>query len=409
MPQKTIWIINQYASTPETGMGGRHYYLARGLEKLGFRVYVIAACYTHLLRKAPSVSECFTVVRREGINMVWVKVPYYSQSHSKKRIWNWFYFSWKLPFLSSVLSDRPDVVLYSSPGLIGYLGAERLARKLKARLAFEVRDIWPLTLCEVGGYSPKHLFIRFLQWLEDRAYRNADVIISNLKYSYKHMVDHGLDITRFHWVSNGISLDEVENSEPLNEETAKALPQKGFCVGYAGTLGVVNSIWLLIDAAVLLKNNPEIKFVIVGNGKERLTLQNMAKEKGVSNVFFVDAVPKRQIQALLQRFDILSLPAKKSRLYEFGVSANKLFDYLYAAKPVIYAIESGEYHPVTDAGAGLEVPAENAEAIAEAILRLYHMSVAERTKMGENGRRTVLEQYEYDSLARKLATALLVL
>lgn len=406
MSTKTIWLINQYASTPETGMGGRHYYLARELAKQGYSVYLIAASYTHLLRHPPAVDRAYEIHSIEGFNFVWVRMPSYPEAHSKKRIFNWFSFSWKLRGLKSVISDHPDAVLYSSPSLIGFLGAKYLAGYYSARLAFEVRDIWPLTLVELGGYSPKHLFIRFLQWVEDKAYREADFVLSNLKNSVTHMVARGMPRDKFSWIANGFSMDEVAEKQSLSQATFEQLPDGKFVVGYAGTLGLANALDSLVQAADILKDNLDIAVVLVGSGKEKTNLKRLVGEKNLSNVYFVDAIPKAQIQSVLSRFDVCFIGLTGDPLFRFGVSPNKLFDYFYSGKPIIYAIESGEYTPVTDSQSGIQIPAENPKAIADSILKLYQMSASEREALGNNGRRYAQENHEYGNLAKKLAQAL---
>ena len=124
MASKTFWLINQYASTPETGMGGRHYYLAKELEKQGHKVYLIAAGFTHLLRQPPELKNNFTVQSiSKGFNFVWIKMPKYKDPHAKKRVLNWFRFTWKLLKLPKVIADKPDAILVSSPAPFVFLGA----------------------------------------------------------------------------------------------------------------------------------------------------------------------------------------------------------------------------------------------------------------------------------------------
>jgi glycosyltransferase involved in cell wall biosynthesis len=403
---KTVWIINQYASTPATGMGGRHYYLARELAKRGYNVTVVAAGYHHLLREPPNLSAEIKEEALEGFRMVWLKVPKYERAQSIWRIWNWWLFSRRLNILKQALSDKPDTILYSSPGLLAFLGARKLARFFKARLVFEVRDIWPLTLQELGGYSKYHPGIAFLQWVEDKAYSDAECVVSNLKNSFQHMISRGMKPDKFSWVPNGFSLDEVNQSAPLPEQTLKSIPEKKFLVGYTGTLGVANDLDTLIEAASILRQEDSIAFVLVGNGQEKSRLQELARERKLNNVAFIDPVPKAQIQSMLAEFDVCHIGLTKDPLFRFGVSPNKLFDYLYSAKPIIYAIDSGEYHPIEDAGAGYEIEPHNPEVLAQTIMRLYKTSREERALMGERGRREALEHYEYQKLARKLAEVL---
>jgi len=403
----TVWIIHQYASTTETGMGGRHFYLAQELAKQGHKVYVIASSANHLLHTVPKLTGDFTFEPVAGFTFVWVKMPPYSEAHSKQRALNWFLFPWRIQKLAKLIKDKPDAVLCSSPSPIAFLGAQRLAKKFKAKLVFEVRDIWPLTLTEVGGYSPKHPFIRFMQWVENKAYRDSDRVVSNLKNSVEHMVEHGLNRDKFTWVANGFSLDEVQNAVPLEVEVVDQLPTNKFIVGYTGTFGLANDLYTLIDAAEILKNEKEISFVLVGGGKDKKQLIDYISNRNLNNITILDFIKKIQVQSMLTKFDVLTVGAKKDPMYRFGVSPNKLFDYLYAAKPILYYIESGDYKPIESSGAGIEVESENPQALAAAILQLYQMPEEERQQMGENGRKAALEEYEYGSLAKKLEQVLL--
>ena len=404
--KKTIWIINQYSSTPETGVGGRHYYFAKSLAQLGYEVYLVGAAFTHLLREPPVLENNFKVEPiADNFNFVWVKMPTYAEAHSKKRIANWFSFAWKITKLKNIL-PKPDVILYSSPSLVGYLGAEKLARDLSVPLAFEVRDIWPLTLCELGGYSESHPFIRLLQWIEDRAYKNSDFVLSNLKNSYEHMQSRGMKPEKFAWVPNGFLKEEVESAQPLEQSTLNQIPKDKFIVGYAGTLGIANALDSFIRAANKLKAYSEIAFVLVGNGKLKQGLQQQVEELGLTNVYFVDAIPKRQVQSLLKFFNVCYIGLTKDPLFRFGVSPNKLFDYLYAGKPILYAIDSGRYTPVTDSQSGIQIEPENVKQIVDGVLKLYNMSPEEQAVMGSNGHQEAVQSYEYGSLTKKLASIL---
>jgi glycosyltransferase involved in cell wall biosynthesis len=401
----TIWIINQYATTPGTGIGGRHYYLAQELATQGYNVSVIAASYTHLMRKSPEVKSRISIERIDQIEYIWIKVAPYLQAHSAKRVFNWFAFAWHLRKLTAKRFRSPDFILYSSPSLIGFLSARWLSRRLNAHLAFEVRDIWPLTLIEVGGYSSKHPFIRFLQWVEDTAYRDAKVVISNLGNAVEHMKNRGMNPEKFTWIPNGFSLRELSQAQPLHEEICRKLPVETFIVGYTGTLGSANAVNSLVEAAAILRDKTDISFVLVGTGKEKQRLQQLVKDKQLKNVVFLDPIPKIQIQSMLSNFDVCYIGLTADPLFRFGVSPNKLFDYLYAGKPILYAVDSGE-SLVDRAQAGLSIEPESPRAIADAVLKLYAMPPANRAKLGQNGRRYVLANHEYSMLAKKLVSTL---
>ena len=401
---KTFWLINQYASTPETGMGGRHYYLAKELAKQGHKVYLIAAGYTHLLREPPALDKNYVIQKvSEGFDFVWIKMPHYSDAHDKKRVLNWFTFACKLLKLPKVIPEKPDAILVSSPSLFSFLGAQRLAKKFKAKLAFEVRDIWPLTLVELGGYSPKHPFIRLMQWVEDKAYRDSDVILSNLPNAVDHMVCRGMTRDKFIWIPNGFDLTELQNAEPLPDKVLASLPKDKFIVGYTGTMGVANALHSFVAAADLLKYDHEIAFVIVGGGKEKLRL--VEETKALKNVHFLESIPKQQVQSMLFVFDACYIGWKDESIYRFGIAPNKLPEYMMSSKLIIHSY-SCRYDYVDKANAGISIPAENPGKIKDAILKIKAMTPAQIKKIGDNVREDALKNHDYSVLASKLAEVL---
>lgn len=406
---KTVWIINQYGSTPQTGIGGRHHYLARELGRRGYRVCLVVASWHHLLRDGqPDAPEA--VEEGDGYTLVRIRVPRYAHAHDKKRMLNWLLFAKRLGQVSALVAERncawPHAILYSSPSLIPYLSAARLARRLRARLIFEVRDIWPLTLTELGSFSINHPLIRLMQWIEDRAYQEADHVISNLPRAVDHMVMRGLPAENFTWLPNGISLDEVTNPAPLEPGHAATLSGGGFVLGYAGTMGSANALDVPLEAAVRLLDLPDLRFVLVGKGRDKPRLQARVAELGLKGrVEFLDPIPKAQVQSLLSRFDACLLSQIDTPIYRFGTAPNKLFDYFYAARPVINAY-SGAEDFVSAYNAGLQVPAGDPDGIADAVRKLYVMSPDDRARLGANGRNAVLMHFDYARIGSRLEQVL---
>ncbi|MBZ8117578.1 glycosyltransferase family 4 protein [Roseovarius sp. LXJ103] len=405
-PVSNIWIINFHSATPETGMPGRHHYLARELVRLGHEVTVIAARAQHLLR-ADIVAQTLPADERiEGYRFIRIAVPRYAHAHDKRRMIAAAVFSMRLPGLRHRLGARPDTVLVSSPDLMSYLGAERLARACGAKLVFEVRDIWPLSLIEIGGVSPRHPFMRLLQWIEDRAYMRADKALSNLPGAVEHMVARGMERAKFTWVSNGVDLAEVEAPAPLDPHIAVQIPQAGLRIVYTGALGMANALGTLIESAALLKDLDDVHILLVGEGRMRGALEALCRGLGVTNVQFLGSIPKPQVHAVLRACDACYIGLTSDPLFRFGVSPNKLFDYMASGTPVLYAIDSGAFNPVAEHDAGIALPPEAPEALAGAIRQLHAMPEAERQRRGANGRRAVLEHYDYAKLAKRLETVL---
>ncbi|EDY85613.1 glycosyl transferase, group 1 [gamma proteobacterium HTCC5015] len=403
---KTIWLINQFATTPEVGMGGRHYYLAREMAKQGYRVYLIAGGYHHQMRHPPHLKKACNFEESHGFTMVWVRLKKYKKSQSPGRIFNWFFFAWRVSRLARHITGKPDAIVYSSPELPGVLGALSLSRALKVPLAFEVRDIWPLTLQALGGYKDTNPLIRLLQWIEDTAYQKSDLVISNLKRSADHMTTRGMDPGKFLWLPNGISLDEVSSPEPLSPELEAAIPEEPFVIGYTGAMGLANAMDTFLEAALQLKAEADIAFVMVGRGTEVEHYRQFVHEHGLSNVRILDAVAKTQVQSVLARFDATYIGWHDTPLYRFGIGANKLPEYLYAGKPVIHSY-SGTSDPVAKHQAGISVPARDSLALSQAVIQLKNMSKKQRLEMGGNARKAAIEYYDYAKLADKLAGKLM--
>ncbi|MFW2585301.1 glycosyltransferase family 4 protein [Aliarcobacter butzleri] len=402
---KNIWIINEYAGTPYHGMTFRHYYLAKELVKIGYKVTIFTSSFSHYkLKQHLKVKSTFTKENIDSIDFIWIKMPNYKAPKSLGRIRNWFLFALKLFFIPFLKLDKPDFILVSSLPLHPIVSAKYLSNKYKAKLIFEVRDIWPLSAIELGGYSPKNPFIKHLQWLENFAYKEADSVVTVLANAYEHMKTRGLEESKFNYIPNGILIDEMNQIEELDEKIVKQIPKDKFIVGYAGTFGIANALDSFIEAAKISKNYENIAFVLVGDGKEKEKLLKLSE--GYSNIYFVDTVKKNQVQSVLKSFDICYIGLKKDPLFKYGVSPNKLFDYMYSEKPILYAIDSGDFKPISEINAGFNIDSENPQAILEGVLELYNMSKEERKKMGKNAKKYVIKNHDYKYLAKKLSKVL---
>ncbi|MHA7924115.1 MAG: glycosyltransferase family 4 protein [Marinobacter sp.] len=402
---KTVWIINQYGNLPTTGIGGRHYYLSRELVNFGYKVTNISARWSHVIRDhdiARSAPEDEFV---DGFRFYRINVPRYRHAHDRKRIINWFIFAFRLRSLPNKLDEKPDAIIYSSPSLIAFFEAYRLAKKFRCKLIFEVRDIWPLTLVELGGFSPKHPFIRLMQWIEDFAYKKSCYVISNLEGAVDHAKSRGLRPEKFYWIPNGYSEKELKSKEPASPEIIRGLEGQRFSVTYTGGIGEANSLDTLVEAAAYLKHRDDIHINVVGSGRLTHELKEMVKSLGLNNFHFWNAVPKSQVQSILQASDACVICWRASYLYKYGLAANKLFDYLYAGRPVINAY-SGGYDIVARYKAGLTIPAEDPVALAHAISNFADTDPSILCNMGANGKKAATERHEYTNVALKLVSVL---
>ncbi|WP_051155369.1 glycosyltransferase family 4 protein [Noviherbaspirillum massiliense] len=400
-----ILYINHYAGSPLHGMEYRPHYLARHWVRGGHEVVVVAASVSHVRSKAPEVVSSAKEETIDGVLYLWLKTPAYS-GNGLRRAANMASFVTRLYRMRNILARRfaPDVVIASSTYTWDIFPASAIARLSSAKLVYEVHDLWPLSPMELGRMPAWHPFILSLQWGEDYACRRADSVVSMLPFADVHLCQHGMARDKFHYIPNGIELDEWKaevNELPLaHRSLLKAFREKGrFVVCYAGTHGLANALDGLLDAAKLLVDQP-VDFLLVGQGPDKHRLQQRAREMELNNVHFLDPVPKQCVPELLRATDALFIGWKRQPLYRFGISPNKLMDYLAAGKPIINASEAPN-DCVAEAGCGYSVKPEDARELADAILRLMHLGAPERQRMGQRGKIYVHAHHDYAVLAQK--------
>jgi len=402
-----VLLINHYAGSIRHGMEYRPYYLAREWVKKGHNVKILAASHSHYRTHQPEMEGKIQDEIIDGISYRWYRAPGYA-TNGIGRVRNIVVFLWRVSMdgIRIAAEFKPDIVIASSTYPMDVWPARRIAKRAKAQLVYEVHDLWPLSPIELGNMSRWHPFIICCQWAEDYAYRHCDKVVSMLPKTREHMVSHGMSPQKFSYVPNGISVEEWEDIEPLPSYIQAQLDIiKGRgrpIVGYAGAHGLANALDALLDAAKLAGN--EFEVVMVGKGTEHDKLSNRVVDEGISNVTLLPAIPKASIPAFLEEIDIAFIGWHENPLYRFGISPNKLMDYMMAEKPVIHSVSAGN-DPVAEAGCGLTVAPSDPNAIRDGIQQLVSLTQDERVKLGKKGRHFVLEKQTYTILAEQFIVA----
>ena len=397
-----IFLINHYAGSPEMGMEFRPYYLAQEWIKMGHQVTILAASYSHLRKVNKEMSSEFEEEVIDGITYFWVKTPVYD-GNGVGRIKNMFTFIYKTHRKAGFFAKnyQPDVVIASSTYPSDNYVAKKISKLSGAKYIYEVHDLWPLSPMELGNMSKFHPFIATMQHGENIAYRKADAVISMLPATQDHMQDHGLRQNKWHYIPNGIIIDDWENTPPLNPKHLNIIQdlkkKHQFLLGYAGGHSISNSLNTIVDTAKILKSNKDIYFVLLGDGIQKQQL--IERSINLSNIIFLDTIPKTQIPAFLELMDVLLIAWNKSPLYRFGINPNKIFDYMMAQKPIIHATDAPNNF-VDEARCGIAVVPEKPQAMADAILKLSVTPKSERDRMGKNGHEFVMKNHDYKILAK---------
>lgn len=218
-----------------------------------------------------------------------------------------------------------------------------------------------------------------------------------------------MDSAKFVYVPNGIDIGELKYaSGPLPEQHAAILEglrsRRRFIIGYAGAHGLANALPSLIRAGQLLHDD-DVSVVLVGQGPEKDRLRALVKELRIDNVVFLPPVAKDSIPTLLASMDVLYIGLQNKSVFRFGISPNKLLDYMMAAKPIIQSIKAGN-DMVSEAGCGISVPPEDPGAVARAVRNLMALDEGERKAMGIRGRTFVIENHDYQVLASRFIECL---
>jgi glycosyltransferase involved in cell wall biosynthesis len=404
-----ILYLNHYSGGPAFGMEYRPYYLSREWVRAGHRVRIAAASFSHVRSRQPEAVTAPRVDLIDGIEHHWFPTPAY-QGNGIGRVMNiWAYCRGVWAASREIAREfKPDLVIASSTYPMDIWVAKRFKRLCGAPVVFEVHDLWPLSPIELNGMSPRHPFIRLVQWAEDTAYRDADVVVSMLPKVEAYMTSRGLDAAKLAIVPNGISPEDwAAPPAPLREDIAAVIAQARAAgrtvVGYAGSMGLPNALDHLLDAAKRLHAAP-IQLVLIGDGHERARLVQRVQAEGIANVAMLPPVPKAMIPSFLHAIDIAYIGWQRTPIYRFGIAPNKLMDYMMGGCAVLHSVEAGN-DPVAEAGCGLTVAPESPAAIAAGLQALAARPPEERRAMGQRGRAFVLEHHTYPVLARRFLDA----
>ena len=391
-------MLNHYAITPDQTGGTRHFSLAQALQSRGHRVVIVASNYDHFTSRERHPGATGPVLEDvQGVTFAWLPTRAYT-GNGRARALNMLDFARGLRKLSRLNLPRPDAVLGSSPHLFTPFMARRMARRMGVPFILEIRDVWPQTLVDLGNFRESHPMIRVLARMERSLYRGSEAIISLLPGAADHMVNLGAKRERVTWSPNGID---------GNLAPAASVAGTGagvFTAMYAGTHGLANGLDTVLDAAKLLPAD-EFAFRLLGDGPEKPRLIARAQSEGIENVVFLDPVPKREVYGLLAEADAFVMLLKASDVFRWGVSPNKLFDYMAMARPVIFAVNSSN-SPVEAAGCGVRIEPDSPQALAQAMRELKAASVADRAAMGAKGRAYVEENHTLGNLAERLEQVL---
>lgn len=320
----------------------------------------------------------------EGIRVVRVKTYITANEGFLKRTLDYLSFM-VMGFLMGLVERRPDVVVATSPQFFCAVGGWALSVARWRPFVFELRDLWPASIVAVGVMR-KSLTIRLLERLELFLYRRARAIISVTQSFREDLVARGIDRGKIHVVINGVDLERYE-PRPRDPVLAREFSLEGkFVAGYMGTHGMAHALDKVLAAAERLLDRPGIAFFFAGSGAARARVEQIVAERGLHNVRLIPRQPKERMPALWSLCDVALVPLRDSPVFA-KVIPSKIFESMGMGVPILMSLPEGEATAIIHAtDAGVCVPPENPQALAEALQKLAE-APAELARLRDNARR----------------------
>lgn len=394
-----IWYVSKYVAPPGRGSaGGRGYLLMREIAQMGHQVAIITSD-ANSLADPPRLDDNFLFQEFDGMQLCWVRTFKYSVAKSSRRVLSWLHFEWRLLWLPKHHLPQPDVIVVSSLSLLTVLNGLWWRARYKCLLVFEVRDIWPLTITEEGGFKISNPFVRGLGLIERLGYKYADAIVGTMPNLAEH-VNHVLGYPKVTYcIPMGVDVASFAVREKLPEDYEDSYFPKGkFIVAHVGSIGITNALDTFLECAQVMTDHPYIHFLVVGDGDLRETYRKQCAH--LCNLTFAPRVPKTMVQTVLAKCDLLYFSVHESRVWQYGQSLNKVIDYMMAGKPLL-ASYTGYPSMVNEAGCGTYVPAGDVHALVQEVKRYALLPEDDRLKMGARGKSWLLENRSYPQLAKQ--------
>ena len=400
-----IWCISKYAAPPNySRMPARLFELVREFNNLGHNARLITSDSNHLAN-FPNTKNKYNDEIIENVKVRWLKTIKYKKTSSMKRVLSWLDFERRLFLMSNKEFEKPDIILISSLSIFSIIYGYYLKKKFNAFLVFEIRDIWPLTMTEEGGFSKWHPLVLLIGAIEKFGYKKADLIVGTMPRLNLH-VEKVIGYKKsFHCSPIGFNPKYYDNSSKvsnLNKKVMHTIPKNRVVVGYAGSMGVTNSLGMFVDTIESLRDNKSIYFVLVGSGDLKKRYEDQLSK--CNNVLFCPRIEQNEVNSFLNLCDILYLSTHYSKVWDYGQSMNKVVEYMLASKPII-ATFAGFPSMINEANCGKFVNTLNL-SLRDELVTFTDLSNKERELIGSNGKKWIHSNRKYSTLAKRYIKAI---
>lgn len=392
---------------PEAGPPqARNYETAKRFVEWGHDVTVVTAFPNHPtgVISREYRGKFFVREKMEGVDIrrTWLYAA------PNRGLWRWVakHMSFSLSsLLAAPLAGKFDVLLVGSASLFLGLTGYAISRYQRIPWVLTISDLWPATAVAQGRLSNPKL-IKLTESLATFVYTRADMVVGVAQSMCAEAIRKGVPKEKVVHIPNGT--DTAQFYPGADRDTIRSvLGLEGkFVVMYAGTMGPAHGLDAVLDAAKLLQDDKDVRFVLIGEGAVKQDLVDKAAQEGIHNVSFVERQPQSRMPSILNAAKVVVIPQRKRQFFS-GVVPYKTSEAMACGRPIIMASPIGEATQMLEqAGAGLAVEPECPHALAAAVRKIKEQPEL-ASEMGEMGRAFAVEHLDRTRLGRRLEEVLM--
>lgn len=411
--KRTIWILNHYAGNMYFDKGGRHYSFAKYLKIEGYDPIIFCCNRKHgnndnYIKEDKQWIKCI----EQEINVPFIFIKGCPYHNNKERVFNMLDFYRNVKRAARAYAGKygsPDIIYASSVHPLTLVAGLQLAKQYNVKCICEVRDLWPETIVSYSKrFRKNNLLIQLLYLGERWIYQKADALIFTMSGGKKYIKEKGwnikgkkkIDLNKVYHINNGVDLSDFDDKAKTYKFPDADLDNEGiYKIVYTGSVRRVNNLGIILDCAKRITER-KIKFFIWGDGDEIDALKERVKNEDISNVDFKGRIEKMYIPSVINRADLTLLHWEMSPILRFGVSYNKLFEYLAAGKP-IFSTVCPDFSIINKYKCGRETNGFSPEEIASGIMEIFNDSKENQERMSLNARKAAAD-FDFKNMTIKL-------
>src|SRR5262245_39228050 len=396
-----ILFLSHYYHPEVNAPANRVGQLARAWADDGHDVTVLTGFPNHPTGIVPPAYRGRPYIRHEfdrGVHVA--RTPIYAAPNKGilRRSLNYASYAMSAATVGPFITTRPDIVVATSPQFLTAVAGYALARTKRVPFVLEVRDLWPASIVDVGAMHPGSLVVHTLEAAERFLYRHADHIVVVTDSFVEAIAAHGIPRSKISVVKNGVDLEMFRPGPTENGVRERLGLRDKFVAAYIGTHGMAHGLGTIVEAAALLRHDDRYRFLLIGDGAEKSSLQQRAASEGLTNVLFLDQIPHEAIPDHIRAADV-TLVLLRDRVLFRSVIPSKIFEFMGTARPIVIGVDGEARRLVEDAGAGVFVPPEDPKTLVATLRRLDADPIA-RSRMGQSSRNFVERRFSRRAQAR---------